>query len=110
MNVQASSWRNGELRWAVSKGFALRSVAHEYGLFDVAGWHMYRHMFTLRCAAQALDLVLKHIRELDFFRDAVDKAGRVTQLIVSHASHAIFQDMALLRISKPGVRKQDFTV
>ena len=65
-------------------------------------------MFTLRCPVHALDLVVKQVEGLDFFRSAVDKAARVTQLIVSHSPHAIFQEMALLRISKPGVRKQAF--
>lgn len=60
-------------------------------------------MFTLHCTAHALDLALERIGELGFFKDAIDRARKVVQLITnSHAPHAAFNSTSKLRLLKPG--------
>ena len=60
-------------------------------------------MFTLHCTAHALDLALERIGELEFFKDAIDRARKVVQLITnSPAPHAAFNSSSKLRLLKPG--------
>lgn len=63
----------------------------------------YPHIFTLHCRAHGLDLALEWIGELDFFKDAVDRAKKVVQTITNaHTPHAIFKGKSMLRLVKPG--------
>lgn len=64
--------------------------------------HRYPHVFTLQCAAHALDLALKQNGELDDFQSAVDRADRVVQFIVSQTPREIFKNVAGLRSWKRG--------
>lgn len=68
-----------------------------------ACWHRYPHVFTLCCAAHAVDLFLKDVCKLEFFSEVIARAKAIIQHFTTiHALTAIFTSKSNLRLLKPG--------